>query len=376
MAVRATLLLLVAAVLLAAAPSAEAAPRQVPQGFFGVVWDGPLTDAPESLQESQWDAMAVSGVEAVRPVFFWSDAQGSPGAAFDFSVTDRLVGLAAVRGLPLLPVVQYAPRWARAYPSRSTSPPRRNSQYAAYLEALVQRYGPNGSFWAENPALPRLPLREWQIWNEPHLRTYWDAPPRSRYGHPRGYVRLLKTAHDAIKRADPGARVVLAGLTQAAWDQLTILYHRGLRRYFDVATIQTFPQTAHRALRAARLFRRAMNRAGDRRKPMYMTEISWPASKGHTKGIPFQRQETPPGMARRLSEAYSLLARSRRKLRLTHVYWYTWASPYGSGGSIFRYAGLQRYDGGSLIAQPALDAYRRSAERFEGCAKDERARCR
>jgi hypothetical protein len=376
MAVRATLLLLVAAALLAAVPSAQAAPRRVPQGFFGVVWDGPLTDAPASLQETQWDAMASSGVEAVRPVFFWSDAQGSPGAAFDFSVTDRLVGLAAVRGLPLLPVVQYAPRWARAYPSHSTSPPRRNSQYAAYLEALVRRYGPNGSYWAENPALPRLPLREWQIWNEPHLRTYWDAPPRSRYGHPRGYVRLLKAAHDAIKRADPGARVVLAGLTQSAWDQLAILYRHGLRRYFDVATIQTFPQTAHRALRAARLFRRAMNRAGDRRKPMYMTEISWPASKGHTKGIPFQRQETPRGMARRLSEAYSLLARSRRKLRLTHVYWYTWASPYGRGGSIFRYAGLQEYSGGSLIAQPALDAYRRSAERFEGCAKDERARCR
>jgi polysaccharide biosynthesis protein PslG len=378
MAVRASLLLLLlGVVLLLAAPGAQAAPRQVPQGFFGMVWDGPVSDAPDSVQQAQWDAMAASGVEAVRAVFRWSDAQSAPGAGFDFSTTDRLVSLAAVRGLPLLPVVQYAPHWARAYPSRPTSPPRRSSEYDAYLQALVRRYGPSGSFWAENPAVPRQPLREWQIWNEPHLRTYWDAPARSRYGHPGGYVRLLRAAHRAIKRADPGARVVLAGLTQLAWDQLAILYRRGVRRYFDVATLQAFPQTADRALRAARLFRRAMGRAGDGGKPIYVTELTWPASRGRTKGIPFQRQETPKGMARRLREAYAVLARSRRRLGLTRVYWYTWASPYGRGGSIFRYAGLQRSTSvGTLVAQPALDAYRRSARFFEGCSKDERARCR
>jgi hypothetical protein len=374
MTVRATFALVLAAAVLAAAPAAQA--RSVPQGFFGAVWDGSVSQASNSVQAGQWDSMASSGVEAVRPVFFWSNAQPRPGAPFDFSETDPLVRLAAARGLPLLPVVQYAPRWARAYPHRPTSPPRKNSQYAAYLVALVQRYGPAGSFWAENPLLPKLPIREWQLWNEPHLQTYWSTPRHSRYAHPRGYARLLRATYPAIKRADPGARVVLAGLTQRAWDQLTLLYRHHVRRYFDAAAIQTFPQTAHRAVRAAALFRRALNRAGDRRKPMYMTEISWPASKGHTKGIAFQRQETPRGMARRLREAYALLARDRRRLGLARVYWYTWASSYGHGGSIFRYAGLLRYRGGSFDAQPALAAYRRSAQRFEGCVKDTQARCR
>jgi hypothetical protein len=321
--------------------------------------------------------MASSGVEAVRTSFSWTEAQGQAGQPFDFGRTDADVRRAAGHGLALLPVVQYAPRWARAYPSRPTSPPRREAGYAAFLTALVGRYGPSGSFWAENPTVPKLPVREWQIWNEPHLRTYWDAPPRSRWGSPRGYVRLLKAAHRAIKDADPGAKVVLAGLTQRAWDELATLYRIGhIRRYFDVAALQTFPQTAARALRAARLFRRAMNRAGDRRKPIYVTEITWPASKGKTKGIRFQRQETPAGMARKLSRAYSLLARSAGRLRLRRVYWYTWASLYGRGGSIFRYAGLQRYSGGAFTAQPALAAYQRSARRFEGCAKDQQARCR
>jgi hypothetical protein len=274
------------------------------------------------------------------------------------------VRLAAANGLALLPVVQYAPPWARAYPRRETSPPRRESDYAAYLTALVRRYGPSGSFWTENPALPRRPLREWQIWNEPHLRTYWNASARSRWGSPRGYVRLLRASHRAIKAADPRAKVVLAGLTQLAWDELAALYRRGIRRHFEVATLQTFPQTPSRALRAVRLFRRAMNRAGDRRKPIYVTEITWPASKGLTKGIRFQRQETPRGMARRLSQAYALLVRQARRLRLARVYWYTWASPYGRGGSIFRYAGLNRYADGVFTEQPALAAYRRSARRY------------
>jgi hypothetical protein len=377
MPVRLACTALLAAAFLAAVPAADAAPRRVPQGFFGVMWDGEISEASPQVQEAQWAAMASSGVESVRAAFKWSEAQQSPGAPLDFSKTDAVVRLAASHGMSLLPVVEYAPAWARAYPRSGTSPPRSNSQYAAYVGALVARYGARGTFWSENPGVPRRPVRDWQLWNEPHLRTYWDAPRRSRWGHPRGYGALLRAAHRAIKRADPGARVVLAGITQKAWDELTLLYRRaGIRRYFDVATIQTFPQTVGRAVRAVKLFRRAMRRAGDRRKPIWVTELTWPASKGRTKGIRFQRQETPQGMAGKLSSAYPALARARRRLGLSRVYWYTWASPYGGGGSIFRYAGLLLYTGGTMQPQPALTAYQQAAQRLQGCAKDERGNCR
>jgi hypothetical protein len=55
---------------------------------------------------------------------------------------------------------------------------------------------------------------------------------------------------------------------------------------------------------------------------------------------------------------------------VSKVFWYTWASPYGRGGSIFNYAGLQSYDDTSFEPQPALGAYQRSARRFEGCTKN------
>jgi hypothetical protein len=354
------------AALCAAALACLAGPAaaKAPVGFFGTVWDGDALAAPVSVQDAQWGTMASSGVQTVRATFSWADAQPLRGQPFDLSGSDRMVRLAAGHRLSLLPVVQYVPAWARAYRNRATSPPRNEADYTAYLSALVARYGANGSFWAENPALPRRPLREWQIWNEPHLLTYWDAPPRSHWGAPGGYVRLLRASHRAIKAADPGAQVVLAGLTQLAWNELTKLYRHGARGSFEVATLQSFPQTPARALRATRLFRRAMVRAGDRRKPMYITEITWPASKGRTKGIRFQRQETDTGMARRLAQALPLLARNARRLHLGRVYWYTWASQYGHGGSIFRYAGLQRYADGVFTPTPALAAYRRTARRF------------
>jgi hypothetical protein len=357
------------AALLIVAPAASAA-RSVPQGFFGVMYDHGITTAPGDVQDAQWDLMASSGVESVRTVFNWAAAQpDGRGSPIEFEATDGVVRRAAIRNIDLLPVVFYTPRWARAFRSRFTSPPKERSDYVTYVAALVDRYGPNGTFWDENPDLPRRPLREWQIWNEPHLTSYWDAPERGPYRYARAYPLLLRGSYNIIKSLDPGAKVVMAGITQRAWEEIEVLYQRGVKRYFDVAALQIFPQTVRRAVKATALFRDTMRRRGDRRKPIYLTEITWPASKGRTQGIDYQRQETPRGMATKLSQMYRAMVGRRHALGVGKVFWYTWASPYGRGGSIFAYAGLQRFDHSSFEAQPALSAYQRSARRYQGCQK-------
>jgi len=356
------------AALLLAAPAASA--RTVPQGFFGVMYDNGIEKSADDLQDSQWDVMASSGVETVRTVFDWGEAQpGGRGSAFNFTRTDGFVRRAALRNLDLLPVVFYAPRWARAYKNRFTSPPRSRSDYVTYLAALVERYGPEGTFWTEHPELPVHPVREWQIWNEPHLPAYWDAPETGPYGYARNYPLLLRSSYNIVKSLDPGAKIVLAGITQRAWEEIELLYQHHIKPYFDVAALQIFPQTVRRSVKATALFRDALRARRDGRKPIYLTEISWPASKGRTPGIEYQRQETPAGMALKLGQMYSAMARNRRSLRIAKVFWYTWSSPYGRGGSIFNYAGLQRFDYQSFAAQPALRTYQRAARRLEGCQK-------
>ena len=74
-------------------------------------------------------------------------------------------------------------------------------------------------------------------------------------------------------------------------------------------------------------------------------------------------------MATKLSQMYRAMALRRKALGVGKVFWYTWSSPYGRGGSIFNYAGLQRYNDSIFEAQPALRAYQQSARTYQGCQK-------
>ena len=57
-----------------------------------------------------------------------------------------------------------APAWAARNPAVPSSPPRDPADYAAFLTALIGRYGPAGLFWQAHPELRPQPIRRWQIW--------------------------------------------------------------------------------------------------------------------------------------------------------------------------------------------------------------------
>jgi hypothetical protein len=363
------------AALLALAPAADAGKRRVPHGFYGVMWGRTAEDTPAAGQEEQWAVMARTGVESARAVFSWAQAQPSAGTPPSFESTDRLVSLAARHRIRLLPVVIDTPDWARAYPSRTASPPARNIDYTAYLTALVRRYGHGGEFWSQHPELPNRPIREWQIWNEPHLSFQWDADD-----WPTGYADLLRASYPAIKQTDPGARVVMAALADFAWRHVTKLYEHGIRGYFDLAAINFFTARPRNLTRGVRRFRKALTAGGNRHLPIYMTETTFPASKGRNRRIrrpSWQKawETSDRGMARRIDQTYRVLAGRRTRLGLDRVYWYTWSSGYRAD-DIFDYTGLMRYDGSSFTARPALRSYRASAQRYEGCAKTTDGYCR
>jgi hypothetical protein len=338
--------------------AAEAKP---PENFYGVMWDRAATRAPAAEQEQQWALMAQSGVETVRTVFSWSKAQPTEGVAPDLSETDELVARAARHDIELLPIVLDTPPWAAESPGPG-APPAHIGAYTAFLRSLVLRYGPTGSFWDEHPELPRLPLRAWQIWNEPHLGAYWSTGG----DWAREYARLLKASKPAIESVDRGATVVLAGLADFAWRHLTRLNRHGIRRSFDVAALNFFTSRPENVIKGVRYLRRALRRGGERRKPVWITETTWPAGQGRVAepNIAWQRAwyTTDEGMAERLGRLYALAARNRRRLRLNRVYWYTWASAYDDA-DLFNYAGLNRYSDGVFESRPALAVYAERARR-------------
>jgi len=352
------------AFVLCLAPATAAAQRSVPRGWLGVIADGPLTRVGAAL-DGEWDLMAASGAESVRTAFYWPSAHREASVAPDLSGYDAVVLAAARRGLPVLPIVTGTPGWAARRPGDETSPPRDSRLYGAFLTTLVARYGRQGTLWAEHPEVRRRPIRAWQVWNEPNLTRYWTPPARQDFA--RSYVKLLRAADRALERADPGARVILAGLPNESWIALRKLYRAGARRHFDAVALHPYTGRPRNVVRLAEYARREMRRFGDARKPIWITELSWPAAKGKTQNTS-GFETTDAGQARRLTEAVRRLARARRRLQIERVLWYTWLSQEGSPNS-FDYSGLRRVRDGRIVTAPALGAFRRVARRLEGCAK-------
>ncbi len=347
------------AVLLAVLWAPAAAGAAVPRDFFGVMANGPL-DQPALDLGAESAQMRAAGVRTERMEISWDLAEPAQGQ-LDLAAYDRKVLAAAGAGIDVLALVVRTPSWAAVRPGQPFSPPRDPADYAAFLRAMIARYGPEGSLWAEHPEVARRPVRAWQIWNEPNIANYWTVQP-----FVRGYARLLAAAYAAVKRADRGATVVMAGLANFSWRDLSRLY-RGAGRplRFDVAAVHPFSGRPSNSVKIVRLNRRVLDRNGARRRPIWLTELTWSSAKGRKTPVTKAWETTEVGQAARLREAYRLFIRARRTLRLDRIYWYTWLTVDRDSPNSFDYSGLRtlRPDG-TIADKPAARAFRAVVRRY------------
>jgi hypothetical protein len=357
-------------------------PAAVPAGFVGVDVDGPVFGQDDTIDfDRQVGTMVANGIESVRVAFNWAAAEpyeswskvptvdrdeytNVGGKPFLFTQTDAVVGAAAQHGVTVLPTVLYTPSWdAKNNKQGPINTPQRTGPYGAYLTALIGRYGPHGSFWKANPQIHRLPIRSWQIWNEENLTYYWPQPFAS------SYVALLRTAHAAVRKADPGAKVVLGALTNLAWKSIGQIYSiGGARNLFDIAAVNGFTKLPADVILYMRFMRNAMIHFKDGQKPLLATEISWPSAQGksHQK---FDFDTTQAGQARNIAALLPMIGASYKSLRLAGFYYYTWMGDEGDRSLAFNFAGLLRFDNNKVIVKPALGAFRQAALALEHCKR-------
>jgi hypothetical protein len=324
---------------------------RTPQSFFGVMADGPLL-APDAPLRSEARLMRRSGVGTVRVAFYWRDMQPEAGMPVDFTASDRMVGALSSAGLEILPVLVRAPAWAAGGDIREGAVPD-PAAYATFVRAFVERYGRRGSFWPSHAGRD-VPIRSYQVWNEPDIDRYWEGEPWAST-----YVTLLRAARAAIKAADPHAKVVAAGLTNRSWEDLARLYRAGARGLFDAAAIHPFSRRVENVVKIVRLARKEMRRRGDARVPLLLTEVSWSSGKGRSS-FNYGWETTERGQAAKVREALRALARERTRLRIGGVWWYTWLSPALGEKESFSYSGLRRMRGGRPVSKPALTAFRQT----------------
>ncbi len=341
----------VAGVLAAALAAISAAPAAaLPANFWGV--SPQATPSPEQFQR-----LSVGGVDSVRIPIGWSSVQTTRGGIPNWSSVDPLVSGAAAAGLEVLPFVYGAPQWAVASAvvpgSRGARAPKtlpvktgaQRSAWAAFLKAAVVRYGPGGTFWAENPALPARPIRTWQIWNEQNFKYFVVRP------NPADYGKLVNISYSAIKSVDPGAKLILGGMfaepgdaeptrrpVQAylATDFLEQLYRStpGIKSKFNGVALHPYTGEYQRLSPEIEGFRAVLKKNGDAGKGLWITEIGW-SSEPKSLGDSFAKG--PKGQVTQLDGAFNLFKRKQAKWKLKQIYWFSVDDQPGScnfcGGS-------------------------------------------
>ena len=319
----ATVLALAGALAVGLGASAQGA---LPSDFYGV---SPATD----VNSADADKMGGGGVDVVRLPMVWRGIEKQEDV-LTWEDFDAEVRNAANRGMRVQPFVIGTPSWIE--PNNSMRPPldtqHARDEWQQFLRAAVNRYGPGGAFWTEDPNGPLPPgppnrvlaFKAWQLWNEQNSPTHWGPEP-----NPGDYDKLVKLSSSAIRSRDGGARIVLGGMFGTPGRPTAIHSDRFLARLYKVPKIErAFDDAALHpyapSMRGVRfqfeIARRAMKRAGDGGTGIRVTEIGWATDgpAGSPQVVSRSKQ------AALLRDSFRLMLDRRAAWNVKQIVWYTW----------------------------------------------------
>lgn len=318
---------------LALAASAQALPAK----FWGIVPQA--TPTSEQLQR-----LGDGGVESVRVPIEWGAVQRNKGDAIDWAGFDTILERATLAGIDVLPTVSGVPTWAvpsvpvqggggSKAPAHLPVSGVAASGWKSLLTQAAERYGPGGDFWALHPSLPVRPVRTWQIYNEPNFKFFVARPNPTEYG------KLVKISHAALKLADPGAQVLLAGLFAQpggsrtpsgkhksinwfASDFLTRMYktNPGIKSRFTGVALHPYTQYASTIPAIVGELRKVLTQNGDGGKGLWITELTW-SSQAPTRSNVFAKGVA--GQARELTAAFNKIRANQAKWKVKRLYWFS-----------------------------------------------------
>jgi hypothetical protein len=338
---RAALLLVLVSLALGADLAAAASP---PRGLELGVTDPALTGSDAALRE-EWMSKAVSaranlamlGVDwsriapVHRPAGF--DPADPADPAYHWEVLDGAVRSAVAHGVQPLLAIDVAPVWAEGpnRPSLTVAPAGtwlpQPGELGLFARAIATRYSGRFVDPADPGAGPLPRVRYFQIWAEEnlsvHLNPLWEG---RKLVAPLHYREMLNAAYAGIHGADPGARVIVGGLSPygdafaggsripPVWFWRSLLCLRGAKlqpvgcpepAHFDIAAhnpinvlgpsssafsrldvstpdIGRLTSIVHKAVATRRVL-------PARPKPFWATEIWWDSSPPDPEGVPLRR---------------------------------------------------------------------------------------
>jgi len=231
----------------------------------------------------------------VKQRFEWRNIEKTRKNAFEWSEPDLQIDRINKAGLGIIARLDNQPDWARRdkiFPA--SGPPDKLEDWKDFVQEFAQRY--------------KGKIQIYEIWNEPNISREWgNQKPDAR-----AYVEMLKISYQEIKKIDPNAIVVSAGLSptteqsdRAVSDTqfLRDMYAAGAKDYFDMLGVHApgfkappdmdpgavardpqlsnpgdpSPETAKRAysFRHAEYMRKIMEENSDAAKQVSVMEMGW-----------------------------------------------------------------------------------------------------
>ncbi len=151
----------------------------------------------EEIAQRDLRLMDEAGFNWVKQAFAWETIEGAGRNQYDWSIADRVVQQAADADLKLLARLSSDPDLNNFWAGQ---PPGNADAFAEYAYALASRYN----------CTPQAVgcIQAFQVWNEPNLAREWGG----NRPNPAQYAEFLSKAYAAIKRGNPNAIVISAGM--------------------------------------------------------------------------------------------------------------------------------------------------------------------
>ena len=288
-----------------------------PANFFGMM----TIDGYEKVDAEK---MSDGGVASYRAPFTWDTVQQKPSDPLNFDYMDRIVRVSAEANLKFLPIMLGTPK---GFAPKSTTLPIENTTqiqgWKNLLRGSVRRYGPDGTFWSDNPEVPKMPIRTWQIWNEVNFH-YFTTPVS-----PTKYAKLLKISRRILDAEDPNSKIMASGLygspveiprkAMKSTKYLDKLYKLKADRYFDSVAIHPYTPNTSQLETLMKQVRDTLDDHGDKSMPIHITEMGWGSDKRTVFGM-----GTPAKQAKQLTSGLKKMISLRHRLKLKSFYWFAW----------------------------------------------------
>jgi hypothetical protein len=181
------------------------------------------TTTPE-LIHSDMEMLKRTGINVLRISFGWDGIDTAKGKFVWLFWDDYVKTAVDDYGITLIPYICYTPKWNSTGDTSNywNHTPIDYDEFGRFVFALVSRYKDR--------------IKSWELWNEPDIKEYWS-------GNVADLAKLTKIGAEAVRKADPSAIVVLAGLAGHTEFTRTLFRDLNISPYVDVVNCHSYYET-------------------------------------------------------------------------------------------------------------------------------------